>query len=268
MHLLWPMARMLGDLLAAPVLWLPPVVGLLVLSAGLGLLLLLAFRWLTPQRALGRAREGMSAALYEMRLFASSPSRVLAAQGRALWLTLRYLALAFPSLLVLAPLLALVLTRASLPMEHRALRAGEQAVVALELRQPVAPARLQVASDGDGLLVLPPALRLDGGRRLFLRLRARSAGRHRLRLTVAGQQVTKEVLVDTAGPLSRVLASASSPSLLLGREPPLPAGPLQRVEIDYPRRRLTWLGLPWWLHLLLGSMLVALLLRRRLGVVL
>jgi len=260
----WSLLRTLGDLLAAPVLWLPSAGGLLLLAAATGLLLLLAFRWLTPQRALSRAHDAMSAALYEMRLFSAMPRRVLATQGRAVLHTLRYLGLAAPSLLVLAPLLALVVTRASLPLERRPLHPGERAVVELTLSHAV-PVRV---SAGRGLQVLPPTLHLDHGRRVLLQVRGAKRGVHTLELALGSARLTKRVLVGAVGTPSPVRARADSPWLLLGTEPPLPDGPLIRVELDYPVQTFTWLGLPWWLHLLLWSMLTALLLRRRLGVVL
>lgn len=76
--------RWVADLLLAPFFWLPPLVGLALLAAVLGLLLLVAFRWLSPQRRLARVKDQMMAAIYEMRIFSHAPRLVLAASARSL----------------------------------------------------------------------------------------------------------------------------------------------------------------------------------------
>jgi hypothetical protein len=265
MSLLWPTARAVGDALLAPFLWMPPVPALVLLSAATGLFLLAAFRWLTPQRALRRTKDGMSAALYEMRVFSAAPGQVLIAQGRAIWLTLRYLALATPSLLVLGPILALLVARASLPFEHRPVAPGETVLLAVELDRAVDRARLAVESD---LQVLPPRLHISGS--VYARLKAERPGVFHVTVRVDGKEAARKRVVVSRKPradLSTTLSRADDAHLLLSREPALGAGPVRRVELDYPRQTLTWLGMPWWLDLLLLSLVVALLFRRRLGVV-
>jgi hypothetical protein len=267
MGVIWPLVRALGDGMLAPFLWMPPVPALVSLSGVTGLVLLAAFRWLTPQRALRRTKDGMSAALYEMRVFSAAPGQVLLAQGRAIWLTLRYLALATPSLLVLGPLLALLVARASLPFEHRPVAPGERVLLCVELDRAVDRSRLAMESELD---LLPPRLHLSGGRRVCARLRARRPGVFHVAIRVDGREAArKRVVVDHRyrADLSPTAARADDVHLLLGREPSLDAGPVRRVELDYPRQTLSWLGMPWWLDLLLLSLVVALLLRRRLGVV-
>jgi hypothetical protein len=267
MHLLWPAARALGDALWAPFGWLPALAGLLLLCAACGVVLLLAFRVLTPQRALRRTKDQMSAALYEMRVFGDAPGLVLRAQGRALWQTLRYLLFALPSFVLLVPLLATMVTRAALDLELRPLAPRESALVTLVLDRPLPRTALRVES-GPGLRVLPPQVWTPEGDRVHVAVRAERGGVHTLSIR-AGTQIADKQIAAAGARVSPVRARADSVELLWSREPPLPGdGPVRRVEVVYPEQRLRWLGLPWYLHLLVLSMLVALALRRRLGVVL
>ena len=77
-------------------------------------------------------------------------------------------------------------------------------------------------------------------------------------------------MVDTRRAVSPVRAAAGSWNLLLSHECPIPAlSSIEEMTVAYPAREQTWLGLgmPWWLFFLIVSLVTALALRRRLGVV-
>lgn len=269
MSTLWATARALGDLLLAPFLGLPPSAGLLLLSAACGLFFLLAFRALTPQAALRRTKDQMSATIYEMRIWSHAPGRVLVAQGRALGLTLRYLALALPSFVLLVPLLGLLVGRATPAYEFRALEPGEAAIVQVSLGRAVPRGDLALETTGGGLELRPPLLLDPDGREAYIRVVPRVPGTHLLRVRVGAEVAEKQV---QAGRPSAALSLARAPAddwlQLWSHEAALPGGgAILRLAVDYPSEPLTWLGLPWYLVLLVVSMAVALLLRRRLGVV-
>lgn len=264
------MARFLGDALLAPFIWLPPLAGLVALSAVLGVVLLGAFRLLTPQRRLRRVKHQMSACVYELWLFSASPLIVLWAQGRALWLTAVYLLLALPSLVVLAPVVGAVASRAALWHEVRPMEPGEEALVSFTLDPLRAARRPKVEAAGTGLRVIPPLVLVNKGGRTegHIRLGAVGPGEHKITIRVGQVQVHKIVEVGGSGPVSWRRARANDAQLLFSRETPLPThGPLTSITVHYPDRAAPWPGTPWWAHPLLISMLVALALRRRLGVV-
>ena len=120
-----------ADLVLAPFLALPYWAGVTALSVVLGALLLLMFRALTPQARIARVRDRMTAAVYEMRLWIDSPRQVLRAQGRLLGLTLTYLALATPALIIAAGPVGLLCLRADEAWSVRPLAPGETALVRL-----------------------------------------------------------------------------------------------------------------------------------------
>ena len=265
MGTLWTIARGLGDLLYAPFGWMPPLAGLITLSVVCGVVLLLAFRVLTPQERLKRVKDLMSSTIYEMRLYSAYPVHVLKAQGRAIVLTVRYLLLAMPSFVVLLPVVGVLLLRAALVYEVQPLQVGERAMLSVSLRAGEAQA-VTVEAVGDGVKVVRPLVHLHGG--VYARVEGIKLGQHLIRVRVGQATEDKTVTVGGDAGASPVRSLASSWELLLGSEAPLAAdGPVTGITVAYREEGMSWFGLPWWLHLLIISMVVALALRRRLGVV-
>jgi hypothetical protein len=259
--------RSLGDLMWAPFALLPPLAAVLTCAVVLGLLLLLAFRLLSPQRRLRRVKEQMSACVYEMRIYAAHPGRVLAAQGRALALTALYLLLASPALVVMAPPVTAMLARAATHLEYRPLAPGEVAHLTVVLTRPVHQDKLRIEAAGGGLEILPPVVLVRSAGEAHVRLRARTAGRHGVQIHAGDETVTKQIQVGQ-GPVSTNRSASGAAAQLFSREASLDAGGLvSRIQLDYPDRELSWLGLPWYGLLLLVSLVVAFAARRRLGVV-
>lgn len=261
------LTRQIADAVLSPFVALPPLAGLIVLSLLLGLLFLLAFKYVSPRQRLQRVKDRMSATVYEMRLFGDHPWLVLKAQGRALALVVVYLLLALPALALLAPPMGVLLARAALHHELRPLASGEQSLLSVSLdpgvRDPVT-----VVSRGPGVEVRPPVVQPRGGGAAHVRIRAAAAGTHDLVVRCGDEQQVKRVVVGEAGPVSPLRAGAGTLALLLSDEPPLPGGSrITGVRIDYPGAAPALWGLPWWAVLLVISLAVAFALRRRLGVV-
>jgi hypothetical protein len=264
-------AQRIGDAMLAPFVWMPPLAAIVALSVVSGLLFLLAFRAVSPRDRLRRVKELMSATIYEMRIFASFPRRVLAAQGRALALTVVYLVLALPALVLLFPPLAVLLARAATHYEYRPLRVGEVAMVTVDLDRQAADVAVELRPDGSGLAVLRPVVQVRSRARAYARVRAMKPGAHRIRVKVGEQLLDKSVRVEapggaSPGPVS--LFRGGGLAALLSHEPALPDGShVQSLAVDYPQRDETWLAMPWYVLMLAISLVVAFALRRRLGVV-
>ena len=263
---LWTAARWLGDALFAPFAWMPPLAGLISMSVVWGGGVVLLFRLVSPQQRLQRVKDLMSATIYEMRLFSAYPGHLIKAQGRAIVLTVRYLALALPSFVVLIPVMGLLLVRAALVYEVQPLPLGQRARVGIILADGIQGA-VEVEPRTDGLRVVPPVVSLDG--QAHVRVEGAKPGRHALRIIAGNVTVEKEVAVGAvAGAVSPERSAPDRWQLTFSREPALEASdPVRVVTVNHPLESFTWLGLPWWLHFFIISMVVALALRRRLGVV-
>jgi len=263
----YTLLRTVGDAGLWPFAWLPDTLAVAALSVALGLLFLVLFRLVTPARRVRRVKELMSACVYEMRLFAARPALVLAAQLRALGWTGVYLVLALPALLLLFPPTAALLARGATRYEHRPLRPGEVTLASVTLSR---PGQVRVTAADDGLEIVPPLVTVRSQSAAFVRVKALRPGEHRLRIQVAGgAALDKSVRVAAhgRGPVSLYREAAPTWRTLLGHEPVLPGGAVQRIAVDYPRETLHLLGLAWYWVVVLLSLVTAFALRRRLGVV-
>jgi hypothetical protein len=261
---------------AAALLWpfdrLPPALGLVLFSVTSGFLMLVVVGKTTPQRHLRVARDRMSAAVYEVRLFLDSPRRIFLAQGRLLLWTVAYLGLLLPAFVVLLPVLALLYA----PLEARygvAPLPPGPALLRIDLAAAAAtPAAEGVALEADAAVRLEAPPVLDAvDRALYVRLEIARPGTYDVRLHGDGWEAKKRLSAD---PNARVVSAERRAGLdhllVAGDEPPLPAGAgVTGVAVAHPPRpSALGLGLPWWLWWLIVATVVALALRGRLNVTL
>jgi|GEM_PF-241446 len=269
-------ATPIGDALATALSWLPPGVGLVLSSALVGVLMLLAFRYTSNQTALGRARDDIAANLLALKLFKDdlrvglmAQLRLLAALARLQYHMLR------PVLIMLLPIL-LILGQMGLCYQWRPLRPGERTLIRVRLGQ-------QAANDGQlevnllptrGLLV--EAGPVPGGGQLVWRVRGGEPGRYRLQFELrrlpasaddggTGLIVEKELVVGhERGRVSAARVGAQwTTQILHPAEARLPEdGPLRSIEIEYAGADSYFSGSNWWLLWFFAiSMAAALLLK-------
>jgi hypothetical protein len=263
--------RRLIELMLLPLDRLPALgaLTLLALMGGVGLLFVVG-HFSSPTRV-GRARDRLSAGLYEIRLFWDAPAQMGRALGRALVWAGRYLGLLTPAVIVISGPLALVYLHLEVRYGTAPLAVGVPALVRVTLAADADGRQLAVDAPGRGLAVTAPPLVLAAERRVYLRVVPQAPGRHHLLVRLGSKGADKEV---AAGPLTgRVSAErvrGAAVLLALGHEPPLGPGPIERIEVLHGERPQRWLGLalPWWLYALILSTGIALLVKRRAGVVL
>jgi hypothetical protein len=261
--------RRLLELALAPLDRLPAVWALTLLSLYGGVALLFVVGRLTSQRRLGRARDCMSAALYELRLFWDAPAEMGRALGRFLVAAGRYLGLLAPAVLVVAGPLGLVALHLEARYGLAPLPLGEPVVVRVTLAPGADGARLTPEVDGRTVTVTAPPLVLAAAHEVYLRVAVHAAGRHRLGLRLGAAVAGKELAAGaTPGPLSAERARGAAVLWAAGAEPPLPSGPIARVAVVHPARPDRFFGLSWWLYALLLSTATAFAVKRPAGVVL
>jgi hypothetical protein len=256
-----PVCTVLGDAVYAVLSPLPVWLGLTLISAVAGVVMLVAFRYTSNQKAIGRARDDITANLLALKLFKDeigvtfrSQGRILGALARLQWHMFR------PVLIMLLPML-LLLGQMGVRYQWRPLQPGEVALICLYLD----PAQTDVPAV---TLEPSPALRVEagpvpGGGELVWRVRAGEPGRHRLRFDVAGTTLEKELVVG--GGFQRVsaerLAAHWTSQILHPTERLLPAGgPVASIEIAYSGVHSYIYGANWWiLYFFIVSMAFALL---------
>jgi hypothetical protein len=259
-------ANALGEWLLAPVAVMPGWLSATLLGAASGVLMLVAFKYTSAQRAVKRVRDDINANLLTLKLFRESARVTIQAQGRLLAGAGRLFALAlFPVAVMVLPMV-LLLGQLSLWYQQRPLRVGEEAVVTVALRgDGGAPfPELSLRPTGAVETIVGP-VRAFSKREVCWTLAPRERGYQRLTFQVGGQAAEKELAVGDG--FMRV--SARRPAwLMYPWEEPLEAGsPVRSIEVLYPERNSWTSGTDWWVFYWFAVSLVGFFaFRRALGV--
>jgi hypothetical protein len=258
-----PICTVIADGIYAALSSLPVWLGLTLVSAVTGVVMLIAFRYTSNQKAIGRARDDITANLLALKLFKDeisvtfrSQGRVLGALARLQWHMLR------PVFIMLLPML-LLLGQMGVRYQWRPLHSGEQTLIRLHLNPAQTDAPETVLEPNPGVIV--EAGPVPGGGEVVWRIRGGQPGRHTLRFRVGGATVEKELVVGDG--FQRVSAERLglrwTSQILHPAELLLPAGgTVESIEIQYAGVHSYIYGANWWiLSFFVISMLFALLLK-------
>jgi hypothetical protein len=265
------LANAVGQIVLAPVAYLPGWLSATLIAAVTGVLLLVMFKYTSNQKAIKRVRDDIKANLLALKLFKDSAVVALRAQGRilvgAFWLMIYAIV---PMLVMMAPVL-LILGQLSLWYQARPLQVGEEAVVTLKLQGDPASALPEVRlQPTDAVQVTVGPVRVRSQREVCWNLQAAKEGKERLVFRVGGQTFDKELAVG--GGFMRVSPLRPgwhwSDVLLNPAEPPFaPESPVQSIEITYPERPSWTSGSNYWvIYWFIVSMVAALCFRKAFNV--
>ena len=247
-----------------------PLLLVLAISVVVGLVMVVAFRYTSDQKAIAQAKDQLKAHLLAVRLFQDQLPVVMRAYGRIFRGTGRYLKLAFtPFLISILPVTFLIIQldrylgwtglSASQPflMEVRVVNA--EAANALELQL---PPELQNSA---------PAVHIPKDNAVVWRLVAQREGRYHIGVASGGRTVLKQVVVRPG--LVRVSPMRLRGNLwerwLSSAEPALPdASAIQSIAVNYPRRNISVAGGQWnWIVLFfVGSLVAGFIFKSALGI--
>jgi len=243
----------LFDLICFPFQKLNPVIGLVVISLAAGVLLLLLFKYTSPQETIKKTKDRLWGNLHEIRLFQDdlgviSRAIVRLFKENALYLGCCSLAL-LPMLLVMAPILFQLDSRYG----FEPLKAGQSVVLDVTLGEGLDPVTADVR------LELPEGLSLEAGpvrahstRELLYRLRVEQPGEYLAQIHVGGETYTKRV--DARAGLANISPGRYSSertldALMYPAEPPFAKdAPLDAVSLRHARAAMLGMDgdmFPW-----------------------
>ena len=256
----------LFDVLLLPFSALSPGWSLFAISMVLGVLMLLAFKWIGEPAELELGKNRMQAHLMEMRLFDREPRLVFKAMGQLFWWNFRFfLATLKPMLVATAPMILLFVQ-----MDHfygyRPLQPGETTVVTAKLEdfEPALTGAVELRATDDVVEVQTPPVRSPARRLVSWRIRGLQEGQSQLELRVGDSTLTKSVTVGhELRKISRRRVSNGRDLLLYPIEDPMDGGPVRFVDLDYPAIEVEWLGYRthWLVWLFFVSLFGALIVR-------
>jgi uncharacterized membrane protein (DUF106 family) len=250
--------------------WAPPALGLTVLSAAVGIGMLWVFRKTSNQERMKAVKRRVYASLLEMRVYSDEPGVTWRAQKSLFGANLRYMGLALRPALFMAVPIALLLIHLEAFYGRGPLPVREDALVTMgmseswnpESQPPSLAASDQIEVDG-------PPVRVVDSREVTWRVRARAETSAQLRFMVNGRPVVKAI---EAGERPRFVAGKSVRSPLQAIWNPgesVDAPEVEWVEVRYPEATLKVFGfsMNWLVWFVVVSMVAALLLKSRFGVV-
>ena len=261
------------DVLLGPLMGLPPLVSLLLVSLVTAAAMLVVVARTSNQRAMIETKRGIHAALFEIRLYGDQPGLMLRAFGEVLVRNGRYLLLSLVPLAWMSVPLVLVIAQLQAFYGYAGLQPGAQALITVQLitdaGSAAASALVLEAPAAVGLET--GAVRLAGSSEVVWRIRPRSEGAYVLTFREGGTAVTKSLLVSPApgrrSPMS--VAAGLADQALYPSEAPLPAGSrIASIAVAYPEPGIAVFG--WRMHWMIVygvlSLACAFMLARRFGV--
>jgi len=246
-----------------------PLVPLCVFSVATALVILLAYRFASNQRAIRRLKNLLQAHLLEVRLFQDQLGVVWRAYGKLLRATLGYLGWSLVPLALVALPVTLLIAQMELRLAFRPLLPGETTLLVVHVDDPAAVQRIALEFP-EGVVATAPLVRIPAERAVVARIESRLAGRAEIQVRDAEVQASKEIV--TGGGLQRVspdrLRGGWLARLLEPGEDALPpAGFVSSVALDYPGRAVALgpLEFDWLVVYFLFTLVAALLLKPLVG---
>jgi uncharacterized membrane protein (DUF106 family) len=248
MHVVNAVLGRVFDVLLLPVSRMTPWAGLVLIALLTSLFMLFVYRHTSNQAGIRKTKDRIKAHLLELRLYNDNMAVSLRAQRRILVQNLRYLVYNLKPLLVMIVPIVLILAQLNLRYGSAPLRPGEEALVKAKLTEGLDPMDTVLTLEAAGAVAVEtPPVRISDEGEVAWRLRAKEPGPASLRFTGGGLTVDKAVAVG-GPPLAKVSDRRVGRSILdqalYPGEPPLPGrGPVRSIEILYPARRLSILGI-------------------------
>jgi hypothetical protein len=212
------------------------------------------------------------ASLLELRVFADEPGVTWRAQKSLFAANFRYMGLALRPAVVMTVPVALLLIHLEAFYGRAPLPVGREAVVTMAMSGPLVLQEngLDLKASAAVAVETPP-VRVADERQISWRIRPLAAGSAQLQFTVDGQPVSTAIESGTGQrfvPGRRVRSALSA--IWDPDQQRIPSAVVEWIDVRYPEASIEVFGLHWnWLiWFLLVSMVAALLLKKRFGVVL
>ena len=241
----------LGRVLLAPVAVLPGWLSNGIISAIVGVALLLLFKYTSNQKAIGSVRDKIKANMLALKLYKDSISVMLSSQVRIFkGAGLLLLHAIRPMLIMIVPM-SLLLGQMGLWYQKRPLLEPEEALVTVQLAGCADSDWPEVKiSSIDGAEIAMGPIRVFSKRRVYWKVKATTSGQHNIVFLVDGHSFEKELVVgDQFMRVSIQRPALNWEDVLLNpwERPFSKDSIIQSISIDYPDRISKTSGTNWWI---------------------
>jgi hypothetical protein len=250
----------------------PPSARLAVLALYAAVAMLWVLKKTSNPQRIRCVKRLLQAHLLEMRIFRDEPAVVWRAQKSLLAYNAIYLGLMLRPALFMALPFTLVLAHLDAYYGRTPLPLEQEAIVTMTMRSLTDPSvSAPVLEAPPGIVVETPPVRVFNENQVSWRIRPHLPVTGVLRFLVDGQTIEKKIVAGSgSGFVPGLRPSSLLGTLLHPDEPRIRSAIVESIEIRYPATDLEVFGLRmhWLVWFTLFSMLLALLLRKRFGVVL
>ncbi|MCD4689850.1 hypothetical protein K8S17_00145 [bacterium] len=242
------------DIVLAPFARMHPIVGLLVVCAGAGVVMQFIFGKTSNQKMIAFTKNKLKAYIMEMWLFRNDPRVMFGAIGSVVRYNLQYLRHSLRPIIFLFIPVLFIMVQLGIRYAHEPLVPGETTVVTVALANGVRATEVDVSLEApDGLSVISPPLRINATGEIEWKIRADQCGTRSLGIITPNGRIDKTVVVGED--LGTVRFASLKPcagtwdAFLYPAEPPVARGSIVRsVEVLYAEREGLLFGITFhWL---------------------
>lgn len=263
--LLNPISNFLGDVVYTILSPLPVWFGITFISIVTGVVMLIAFRDLSNQDAIGRAKDDIKANLLAMKLFKDELRVVFMSQLNLLGAIFRLQRYVLTPVLWMTLPMLLGLAQMGVRYQWRPLQPGEPVIIKAWHGETLSDSHEHNVRLTSGSDILVEAGPVSGGGVTTWRVSGSKAGVHVLQLHVGDQTIEKQLVISEDFERVSALRPAGHwfDQLLHPVESALPSdSPVQSIEIVYPHIDSWIYGADYWvIYFFVVSMAAALILK-------
>jgi uncharacterized membrane protein (DUF106 family) len=262
-YLSWILARLnsLINAVSVPLLkWISHVPGWLsntIISAIVGIVLLVIFKYVSNQKAIGKVKDSIKANMLAMRLFKESIVVTFKIEGQLLKGAASLLLYSVKPVLVMIFPVLLILAQLSVWYQQRPLNIGEEALVTVQMNNNMKDALSDVILQPETSVdtIMGPVV-ISSKNQVFWKLKAKEQGYHTITFDVDSKKFTKELAIGNGFMRTSPLRPGYHPLDIIEypAESPLPPDSIvESISVEYPDRNEYLSGTDWWVIYFFGA---------------
>ena len=253
-----------GGFFLAPVASMPGWLSITVISAILGVFLLVIFKYTSNQKAIGRIRDDIKANLLAVKLFKDSFSVTFRSQGRVFYASFKLLFYSIVPMLVMIVPVCLILAQMGLWYQASPLQSGDEPVVVkLKLNDHLNTFPQVTLESLSAIQTVVGPVRVFDKKEIFWKIKPVEEGNHNLNFHIGDRWYEKQLAVGEGFMrLSPKRPGANFADILLYplEKPFASDSPIHSITIHYPERNSRIYGTDWWIvYFFVASMVFAFL---------
>lgn len=249
--------------------WVPFVPGWLsntIISAVVGVILLIIFKYISNQTAIGKVKDSIKANMLALRLFKDSMVVTLQSQGKVFKGAGLLLFYSLKPMLVMMVPVCFILAQMGLWYQSRPLRPAEEAIVTIQLSEKIESDFPDVIINCNRFATVETGpVRVLSKKQIHWKIKGVEKGNHKITFNIADQQFEKQLAIGDGFMRLSAMRPGWNWSDILWHpaEKPLAADlAVESISIDYPERISKTSGTDWWvIYFFIASMVFALLLK-------